>query len=195
MRSSFRAAAVLVTAAAALSLSSLASAQDRAGPPSGPPTEAQRAEWKQAHEQSRQAHEQERAKALHDILNLRPDQDAAFQAFQAEMHGSRPAGRDHDHKDHDGRGDMPQMQALTTPERLDRMAAMMGARSAEEQAEFHRRADAIKRFYAVLDPGQKRAFDALHDMGGDHHGRGGGHGGPDGPGRDGPGHDGTGEPG
>jgi protein CpxP len=191
MRCSLRVAAVLGAATAALSLSTLVNAQDRGGPPSGPPTEAQRAEWKQAHEQ-------ERAKVLHDVLNLRPDQDAAFQAFQADM---RPPARGHN--DHDGRGDMGRMQALTTPERLDRMAEMMSARSAEQQTEFRRRADAIKRFYAVLDPGQKRAFDALHDMAGGHRGRGGEHGGPghdgpagpggDGPGHDGPGHDGPGE--
>ena len=88
-----------------------------------------------------------------------------------------------DHKDGAG--------ALTTPERLDRMAAFMAKRTAERQAAFQRRADAVKRFYAVLGPEQKRAFDALHE----HAGGGGGRaawaigGGPGEDGRGGGGHE------
>jgi Spy/CpxP family protein refolding chaperone len=52
------------------------------------------------------------------------------------------------------------------------MSAFMSKRMAERQAAFQHRADAIRRFYAVLSPEQKRAFDALHDRGGM-----GGHGG------------------
>jgi hypothetical protein len=70
-----------------------------------------------------------------------------------------------DHKDwveHKDAAETP----MTTPERLDHMAAMMAKRDAEHQAEMQRRIDAVKRFYAVLSPEQKRAFDALHDRGG-----------------------------
>jgi len=121
------------------------------------------------HGEWRKAREQRRAKFLHDILNIRADQETAFQAFIADM---TPPMRDHmdmaEHKD----GGEPKDAAeapLTTPERLDRMAAFM----AKRQAAFQHRADAIKRFYAVLGPEQKRAFDALHAMGGGEE-RGGG---------------------
>ena len=110
-------------------------------------------------------HAEARAKALHDILNLRPDQDAALQAFQASM---KPPEGMRGHRDKEA------LAGLTTPERLDRMAA----RLAQRQAEFQRRAEAIKQFYAVLSPEQQSAFDALPGLIGE--GRMGGHG-PQGP--------------
>jgi hypothetical protein len=51
----------------------------------------------------------------------------------------------------------------------------MADRMAKHEAEFRRRAEAIKAFYAALSPEQQRAFDAMPMMrGGDHdmgHGR------------------------
>lgn len=161
---------LLAAAATALCLSSSAFAQEPAAP-SAPGAGMRRhgadnAEW-------RKVHEERRARFFHDILNLRPDQEAAFQTFQADM---KP--QPHEHKDwaehkasEPGAGEQ---QALTTPERLDRMAAFMAKHTAERQAAFQHRSEAIKRFYAVLSPEQKRAFDALHAMNG---GRGGRHGG------------------
>jgi phytoene/squalene synthetase len=71
---------------------------------------------------------------------------------------------------------------LSTPERLDRMAARM----AERAARFRAHADAVRRFYAQLSPTQQKAFDAMPMMGHGMHGHGmGGHGmmhGPRGPG-------------
>jgi periplasmic protein CpxP/Spy len=160
-----RASASLAATAALVSVAFAAVAQDQA--PAGPPTADQRAAWMH----DRQEH---RAKALHDILNLRPDQEAAFQAFQTAM-APPPRGERHEHAD---QGQAP----ITTPERLDRMADHM----AKREAEFHRRADAIKAFYAVLSPDQQRAFDALPMMlaGGGHrgmdHGPDGDHGAPGG---------------
>ena len=117
-----------------------------------------------------------KAKALHDILNITPDQEAAFQAFIGAMKpppGHGPMDAHHHHDD---------MDAMTTPERLDKMAARM----AEHQAAFQLRADAIRHFYAMLNPAQQRAFDALHGMmGGKHgheeHGHGDHHWGDEGP--------------
>ncbi len=61
---------------------------------------------------------------------------------------------------------------LTAPQMLDRMAEHMG----REQVEFARHAAAVRQFYAVLSPTQKRTFDAfmvlmhhrmgMHTMGG-----------------------------
>jgi Spy/CpxP family protein refolding chaperone len=119
----------------------------------------------------------ERAHRLHDILNLRPDQDAALNNLIAALGASK-----HD----DGmRHDGDDMAKLTTPERLDRL----NARMAEHQAAFQARATAIKQFYAALSPEQQRAFDALPGLmgGGDHMGHGGfDHRGPHGMGQGGP---------
>jgi hypothetical protein len=113
-----------------------------------------------------------REKMLHDLLQIKPDQEAAFHAFTASM---TPPPRDG--KAGPGRygpGAAPSMP-MTTPERLDRMAARM----AERQARFQKVAAATKTFYAALTPDQRRAFDAMPMMhGGGGHGRWehGGHG-------------------
>ena len=108
----------------------------------------------------------EHAQKLRDKLQLRADQEPALQALIATM------------KDHEGPEAMgkrhEEMKGLTTPQRLDRMAAMM----AEHQQRFAEHATAVKRFYAQLTPSQQKAFDALHDgMGKGMHGKRGGHGG------------------
>jgi Spy/CpxP family protein refolding chaperone len=167
---------LLGVAAAALCLSSSAFAQDQA-PPAAPDGMAHHGLGHQGmdhqgadREAWRKAREEHRAHFLHDILEIRSDQEAAFQTFMADM---KPPMRDH--KDWAARKDGADHEdaaaaSLTTPERLDRMAAMMEKRTAERQAAFQKRSEAIKRFYAVLSPEQKRAFDALHGHGGMGHG-------------------------
>jgi periplasmic protein CpxP/Spy len=151
-----RAATSLATMAAVVSVAYAVQAQD---PTPAAPDAAHWADQRAAWMHDRQ---EARAKALHAILNLRPDQEAAFQAFQAAM---APPPRDHHERmDHAAAGGM------TTPQRLDRVADHLARRDAE----FQRRAAAIRSFYAVLSPDQQRAFDALPMMrGGD---RGMGHG-------------------
>ena len=189
-----RAIVGLIAAAALASVSTLALAQ--AAPAGGPPTAEQRAAWQAKAEQRMHEHTEMHARHLHDLLQLRPDQDAALQTLMAAMapprmdhmsdHHMGPGGPGGagGHMDHhmgpgaDGHDDMAK---LTTPQRLDKMAAMMSERTARRQAEFQKHAEAIKAFYAVLSPEQKRAFDAMppHMFGGmhDHHGDGGeGHG-------------------
>jgi hypothetical protein len=164
----FKTASVLAAIAAATTIATTAFAQDQRGPDQRAPQAmgeapghaGDRAEW-------RRMHEQRRAQFLHDVLNIRQDQEPAFQAFVADMR----AGRD----EHKAMAERPaQAGPLTTPERLDRMAAWMNKRQAERREAFQHRADAIKRFYAVLNPDQKRAFDALHERAmmerGHHHG-------------------------
>ncbi len=149
-------------------------AQDQGPPPAQGGSDAHHgwrgdpAAMKQRMEERRAEH----AKVLHDALSIRPDQEAAFQAFIASMgHG------EHQHRmgEHRQPG-----ETLTTPERLDRMSQRMG----ERQAAFQRRADATKAFYAVLSPEQRRTFDALGAMHG-HGGMGGHRGGHMGGGHDG----------
>jgi protein CpxP len=166
MRSTFRLLAGVAALSAAAGLATATFAQEP--PPGGPPPApmAGHPEW--AAKMHEHMHERAlaKAKALHDILNITPDQETAFQAFITSMkppEGHGPMDGHHEHGDE---------AALTTPERLDKMAARM----AEHQAAFQRRADAIRHFYAALSPAQQRAFDAMHGVMGGHHGRGGGHG-------------------
>jgi hypothetical protein len=88
----------------------------------------------------------ERAGRLRDLLQLKPAQESALQAFVAALDAGRPKG-------------LPPAEAWpqTTPERLDRLQKM----SAEHQSRLEAIADATRRFYDQLEPAQKRAFDAL----------------------------------
>ncbi len=170
------AAAALCLASAGLPSAALA--QDQAAAPMA--DGAQHGPDHAKMEERRKAHQERRAHRLHDLLQIRSDQEPAFQAFLADM---KPPMRDH--KDWATEAvDRKDLAGLTTPERLDRTQTLMTQRVAERQAAFARRADAIKKFYAVLTPEQKRAFDALHEHAGGGE-RGMGHRG--GPGEDGPG--------
>ena len=113
------------------------------------------------HEAMMHEHMEAHAKAMHDILAIRPDQESAWQAFTASM-----VPPHHPDMDHHGEG---HGAAMTTPERLDRMAAEM----TEHQAAFQRHVAAVKRFYAVLSPQQQKAFDAMSAMMMQHMGHGG----------------------
>jgi len=113
------------------------------------------------------------AEHLRAVLQLQPSQDAALNAFLDAMKPPQGMREHHDH-------DMAAHQALTTPERLDKMAARMD----ERRARFNQTAAAIKQFYAQLSPAQQKAFDALpfgrargEGRGGWGHGRPGGMGG------------------
>jgi hypothetical protein len=151
MKSHLRLAAAAVLTSA-LCVGAVAVAQD-----AGPPQRPDHAQW----DQRMQAHREAHLHALHDLLNIHPDQEAAFQAFAQSMHADKGDWR--------GRHDAEAGAPLTTPQRLDRMEARM----AERDAAFKRRADAVRTFYAALSPDQQRTFDALHDLaGGHHHGMG-----------------------
>jgi protein CpxP len=115
------------------------------------------------------------AARLREDLQLRPDQDSALTTYIAAM-GHSGHGWAHSPDEHPR-----EEQAMTTPERLDRMAAWLDSR----RAAFTARAEATKKFYAQLSPAQQKAFDVMGDRG---HGhgmvmRGGfhGHGSEDGP--------------
>jgi len=117
----------------------------------------------------------ERLRALHNALNIRPDQETAFSAFAATMGPLGPADGPRAWGAPDLSGKADDMASLTTPERLDRMAQRLQDHMARERARFERRAAATKALYAVLSPDQRRTLDALPALGGHGHGRGGGH--------------------
>ena len=124
------------------------------------------------HEQMAQRHAMH-IKALHDALNIRPDQDAAFSAFAESMnHHEDAEGPKHG----DMAGDHAAMAAMTMPERLDRMAQRMDERAAHMREAFQRHAAAVRALYGVLDPAQRRTLDALPGLMGEEHGMDMGHG-------------------
>ena len=124
-----------------------------------------------AHMEARRA---EHIKRLHDALNIRPEQEAAFAAFTAQHRPEgagpwqKPGGPKPD-------GDRAAWASLTAPERLEKLAQMEDARAAHMREALQKRIEATKAFYAVLSADQKRTFDALPELMGGH--RWGGHGG------------------
>jgi hypothetical protein len=104
-------------------------------------------------------HKQRRLKALHDLLEIRPEQEGAFQAYAAALTPPPHAGGWK--QDGAGHGHAGPMAPMTTPQRLDRMAQMMDERETYRRAEFERRAAATKALYAALSPEQRRTMDAL----------------------------------
>lgn len=130
-----------------------------------------------------------KAKHLRDVLQLTPQQEPALQAFLSSMHPpAPPPGADRHMKFEiargpDGKVDGAKVReqaekwraeaekkhseeaALTTPQRLDRMVQHMTEADRRREAEVQSHADAVKRFYAALTPGQQKAFDALHHGG------------------------------
>jgi Spy/CpxP family protein refolding chaperone len=114
--------------------------------------------WAPGSDARHAAREGARLKALHDVLNIRPDQESAFQAFAASMkpeeRGERPDGMER------GRD----MAAMTTPERLDAAGRMMDEHMSRMRERFQRHATAVKALYAVLSPDQRRTLDALPDL-------------------------------
>jgi hypothetical protein len=109
-----------------------------------------------------------RAAALHDLLAITPAQEDAWAAYQSAV---RPPVRDGGRR---GPGARQDLQGLTTPQRMDRLVQEANERHAEVLG----RAAAIRQFYGQLSPTQKKAFDALPQVGP----RGGDHGGRMGPG-------------
>jgi len=140
----------LALAAAAVLLSS--AAPSAAQP--APQTSRDDAPYAGAQRPDPAAMAERRAQRLRDVLQLRRDQEPALQALMSGMGPSGERARRFDR----GEG----QEAMTTPQRLERMRQRMG----ERQAAFERRADAVMRFYGQLAPAQQRAFDAMRPMAG-----------------------------
>jgi hypothetical protein len=129
---------IALAAVIGFGLACSAAAQDRA-PPGARGADRQRLFEDMQHR---------REQRLHDLLQIKPDQEAAFRAFAGAVEQARAQ-----------RGPEPDAPstALTTPERLDRAAR----RLAGAQARLQKTSAAVKTFYAVLTPDQRKAFDAL----------------------------------
>jgi len=119
--------------------------------PEAPPT-AGREAWSPEKMQERYAKHQAE---LHSKLQLTPGQEQAWNSFSDKMKpGPRPA-----------RPDRAATEKLTAPERME----MMLARMKEGEQRFADRLAAVKEFYAILTPEQKKVFDAEFGAGRHHH--------------------------
>jgi hypothetical protein len=93
-----------------------------------------------------------REQRLHDLLQIKPDQEAAFHTFIAAEEQGRPQRG----PGPGGKGPGAERKPLTTPERLDR--------EAKHIAQLQQHLAAVKAFYAVLTPDQRKAFDQMPMM-------------------------------
>ena len=177
-----RALMAAALAAAFAGLSATAIAQNTTTAPAAPATsqqaqegakegqrDAKRAE-RMARMQKRMAEHQA---ALKTELKITAEQEPAWNAFVARTQPeARPARQ----------GPREDWSKLTTPQRLDKMAA----KKAERDARMAQRHDAIKSFYAALNAEQQKVFDAKQMHGyqragmkghgkGHHNQHGGGH--------------------
>jgi LTXXQ motif family protein len=85
---------------------------------------------------------------LHDVLNLRPDQDTAWEDYtRSTAVDPEEAMRRRDASE--------RMAGLTAPGRVDLSVQMMRA----DLASLQRRGAALKLFYASLTPAQQAIFD------------------------------------
>lgn len=124
------------------------------GPPREVRSERQMGPPSPEMEKAMAEHRAQMARDMHIVLRLRPDQEKAWEAFQAAMtppqRPEKPPG--------------PPPMAATTPERLD----MMGKHMAELEAHWARMDAATRAFYAALSPEQQQVFDALERLKGPH---------------------------
>jgi hypothetical protein len=105
--------------------------------------QAQRAQWKEKRTERHAQH----LSQLKTQLALTPAQEGAWTSFTQAM---QPRGDF-------ARLDRESMQKLTTPERIDRMRAQR----AQWDAAMDARSDAVKAFYAQLQPEQQKTFDRM----------------------------------
>lgn len=82
---------------------------------------------------------------LHDTLKLTGNQEGAWKSFTQQAKPAEPHAK----------FDRAEFAKLSTPERLDRMLA----NTKERQARFESHVQAVKSFYNVLSPEQRKIFD------------------------------------
>jgi Spy/CpxP family protein refolding chaperone len=88
-------------------------------------------------------------------LKLTPAQEGAWTTFAAAMKPNTA--------NMSKRPDRAEMEKLPLPERIDKMRALRKEHMASMEANMDKRDEAIKTFYAVLTPEQKKIADAEHN--------------------------------
>jgi periplasmic protein CpxP/Spy len=140
--------ALAVGLAGALPAASFAQADPRGAEGYAPEARAERPMMRQR--MSPEQRIERRAERLRVMLQLRPEQERALDAYVASLQagrGDRMARR----------AERRELRQLSTPERL----RAQRERLAERLERFDRRAEATSRFYAQLTPSQRQAFDAM----------------------------------
>lgn len=100
-----------------------------------------------------QQHREQRFATLKADLKLRPDQEAAWNAFQA-------AAQDHRMTPEEMKAQRDRMQGLNAVERHQARVTFMEERLADMKT----MGSALETFYATLDPQQKATLDRFSDM-------------------------------
>lgn len=93
---------------------------------------------------------EQRQATLKADLKLTPEQEPAWQTFVQAM--KPPAQTD--------RPNPAELDAMTTPQRLEKMKAMR----AEREVRVNQRMQAVQTFYSALTPEQQKVFDAHKPM-------------------------------
>jgi len=93
--------------------------------------------------------------SLHDALHLTAAQEDGWRAYRAAIQPDPYAESRH-------RAAARMLPTLTTPRRVD----LMNAEMSSDMAYARRQGDAVKAFYAALNPDQQRAFDHQTSQGG-----------------------------
>lgn len=88
---------------------------------------------------------------LKSKLQLTPEQQNAWNTFAASV--QPPKMQDHQ------RPDMAGMDALSTPERIEKMRTLRKQHMAEMESRMTAHEEAVKTFYATLNATQKKTFD------------------------------------
>ncbi|MGZ3275947.1 MAG: Spy/CpxP family protein refolding chaperone [Caulobacteraceae bacterium] len=145
---------VALAAVLGLGLVVSAAAQDR-GPGPGGPAGPRGGDRQKLFEDMQHRREQR----LHDLLQIKPEQETAFRTFVSSLQQLRPQRgplRDGTGQAGPRRGGSPDQPgaSLTTPERLDRRLQQLQKETA-----------AVKTFYAVLSPEQRKVFDEFPAVG------------------------------
>ena len=157
-------AAGVIAAALGASAGVYAQAQAPGAPPpaQGQRQMGQRGQMDPAQMQQRMAERQaERAQRVHDLLQITPNQENAFKAWQDAMKPPAIPSQ----ADRQARRDA--IDKMTTPQRFDDRLAQSTERFNAQKT----RIEATKRFYNVLSASQKKAFDAMAEGGRDRMGR------------------------
>jgi hypothetical protein len=146
MKASFK-HAIVATLVATAGLAAFA--QGMGGPMGGPPQQGMSMGMHRMDPAKMQERMAKHQAALKAKLKLTAEQEGAWTSFTSTM---KPPAQMAE------RPNWKEIQALTTPERIDKMRALRTA----HQAETDKRADAVKVFYAALNPEQKKVFDSEH---------------------------------
>jgi Spy/CpxP family protein refolding chaperone len=145
---------VALAAVLGLGLVVSAAAQDRGPGPGGAGPGPRGADRQKLFEDRQHSREQR----LHDLLQIKPDQEPAFRTFVSSLEQARPERGQRKRGPGGAQGDR---ETLTAPQRLDRQAQ----RLADAQQRLQKEAAAVKTFYAVLTPEQRKSFDAMGGVG------------------------------